>query len=64
MLVSLTLVNIQRKEKCVQNVTTLFIGLLIIKMMISLKLTSMNLLTDRFVGKLELPEWNEEKFSS
>jgi hypothetical protein len=44
MLVSLTLVNIQRKEKCVQNVTSLFIGLLIIKKMILLKLSNMNLL--------------------
>ncbi len=55
MLVSLTLVNIRRKEKCVQNVTSLFIGLLIIKMMIPLKLNNMNLLRERLVGKLQLP---------
>jgi hypothetical protein len=55
MLVSLTLVNIQRKEKCVQNVTSLFIGLLIIKKMILLKLSNMNLLRDHVVCKLKLP---------
>ena len=55
MLVSLTLVNIQRKEKCVQNVTSLFIGVLIIKKMILLKLSNMNLLRDHVMGKLGLP---------
>jgi hypothetical protein len=46
-LVSLMLVNIHRKEKCVQNVMSLFIGLLITKMMRLLKLNSMMAVSNR-----------------
>jgi hypothetical protein len=49
------LVIIHRKEKCVENAISLFIGLLTTKMMRLLRPISMNLLRGRVLGWLRLP---------
>ncbi|HEU4446823.1 MAG TPA: hypothetical protein VFR94_19280, partial [Nitrososphaeraceae archaeon] len=50
-----TPVIIHSKEKCVQNVISLFIGLLTAIMMRLLKLNNMNLPRGSILGRLRLP---------